>query len=46
MPSSMIHYCIANKILETVKLDRTLFIIGNLAPDAHTKVIGVLNVKL
>lgn len=37
MPSSMIHYCIENKILETVNLDRNLFIIGNLAPDAHNK---------
>ena len=40
MPSPKIHYCIANKILQTVKLDRTSFIIGNLAPDAHTKARG------
>lgn len=36
MSSSMIHYCIAIKILEMIKLDRNLFILGNLAPDAHT----------
>jgi len=40
MPSPMIHYCIASKILETAKLDRTSFILGNLAPDAHTTARG------
>ncbi|MCB2297873.1 zinc dependent phospholipase C family protein [Clostridium tagluense] len=35
MPSSVMHYCIANKILQLIKLDRNLFIIGNFAPDAH-----------
>ncbi len=35
MPSSMIHYCIAKKVLEAVNLDRNSFVIGNLAPNAH-----------
>lgn len=37
MPSPVIHYCIANKILEHINLDRNLFIIGNFAPDAHNQ---------
>lgn len=37
MPSPVIHYCIANKILEHYSLNRNLFIIGNFAPDAHNQ---------
>lgn len=37
MPSPVIHYCIANKILKLINLDRNLFIIGNFAPDAHNQ---------
>jgi hypothetical protein len=37
MPSPVIHYCIANKILQSIKLDRSLFIIGSFAPDAHNQ---------
>lgn len=37
MPSPVIHYCIANRILEFINLDRNLFIVGNFAPDAHNQ---------
>ena len=37
MPSPVMHYCISNKILEAIDLNRSLFIIGNFAPDAHDK---------
>jgi hypothetical protein len=37
MPSPVIHYCIANKILKLINLDRNLFIAGNFAPDAHNQ---------
>ena len=37
MPSPVIHYCIANKILQIINLDRNLFIMGNFAPDAHNE---------
>jgi hypothetical protein len=37
MPSPVIHYCIANKILQSINLDRNLFIIGSFAPDAHNQ---------
>lgn len=35
MPSRVIHYCVANEILKKANLDRNLFILGNLAPDAN-----------
>lgn len=35
MPSPVIHYCISNKILKLINLDRNLFIAGSFAPDAH-----------
>ncbi|MGH4122839.1 MAG: zinc dependent phospholipase C family protein [Clostridium sp.] len=37
MPSPVIHYCIANKILTLLNLDRNLFTIGSFAPDAHNQ---------
>jgi hypothetical protein len=37
MPSPVIHYCIANKILKLINLDRNLFIAGSFAPDAHNQ---------
>jgi hypothetical protein len=37
MPSPVIHYCIANKILKLINLDRSLFVIGSFAPDAHNQ---------
>lgn len=35
MPSRMVHYCIGFEILNIVRLNPELFIIGNLSPDAH-----------
>lgn len=35
MASRLMHYIIANEIVKGKVLDRNLFILGNLAPDAH-----------
>lgn len=35
MPSRMTHYCIGNEILKILSLNRGLFTVGNLSPDAH-----------
>jgi hypothetical protein len=35
MASRIMHYIIANEIIKEKALDRNLFILGNLAPDAH-----------
>ena len=35
MASRVIHYVIANKILQELNMDKKLFLLGNLAPDAH-----------
>lgn len=31
----MIHICVANEIMRKIKLDKRLFILGNLAPDSY-----------
>ena len=35
MPSRMLHFCITNEILKSIKIDKNMFILGNLSPDAH-----------
>ncbi len=35
MPSRIIHYCVASGILKEINLNKELFLLGNLAPDAH-----------
>lgn len=35
MPSRMIHYCVGLSILQKIDINKDLFNIGNLSPDAH-----------
>lgn len=35
MPSRILHFCITNEILKSIKIDHNTFILGNLSPDAH-----------
>lgn len=35
MASRVMHYIIANEVLKEITIDRNLFVLGNLASDAH-----------
>ena len=35
MPSRILHFCITNEILKSIKIYQNAFILGNLSPDSH-----------